>query len=65
MTADTDFGAPYINEQATFIWLNESGEKVAKIEELNDTSFRKGWEPKYYKHIGFGQPPAPTINAQY
>lgn len=60
MKADTGFGEPYINEQATFIWFDESGEKVTKIEEMNDTAFRRDWEPKYYVHIGWGQPPKPA-----
>lgn len=54
--ADTDFG-PYENEQAVFIAFDESGEKVSKIEEMNDTAFRQAWDPKYYEHIGWGQPP--------
>jgi hypothetical protein len=60
MKADTGFGEPYINEQATFLWFDETGQKVNRIEEMNDTAFRRDWEPKYYKHIGFGQPPKPT-----
>ena len=54
--ADTEFG-PYINEQAVFIEFDGSGEKVSKIEEMNDTAFRTEFDPKYYKHIGWGQPP--------
>ncbi len=51
--ADTSFG-PYNNEQAVFISFDESGEKVNKIEEMNDTAFRKEFDPKYYQHIGWG-----------
>ena len=57
--ADTDF-EPYVNEQAVFITFDKSGEKVCKIEEMNDTAFRKEWDPKYYKHIGWGQPAQPA-----
>ena len=54
--ADTAFG-PYENEQAVYISFDESGDKVNKIEEMNDTAYRKEWDPQYYKHIGWGQPP--------
>lgn len=57
--ADTPF-AEYKNEQAVFLTFDESGEKVCRIEEMNDTAFRKDWDPKYYKHIGWGQPTKPV-----
>ena len=51
--ADTSFG-PYNNEQVVFISFDESGERVNKNEEMNDTAFRKEFDPKYYQHIGWG-----------
>ncbi|ORX99968.1 hypothetical protein BCR34DRAFT_606450 [Clohesyomyces aquaticus] len=48
--ADTAFG-PYENEQAVFISFDESGQKVNKIEEMNDTAFRKEWDPKCLRTI--------------
>ncbi|KAG6015672.1 hypothetical protein E4U41_004578 [Claviceps citrina] len=54
--ADAPCGA-YANEQALFIAFDESGERVDRIEEMNDSAFRKEWDPKYYELIGFGQPP--------
>ncbi|KAG5975002.1 hypothetical protein E4U55_007907 [Claviceps digitariae] len=56
MRADAACGE-WVNEQALFIAFDESGEKVVRIEEMNDNAFRKEWDPKYYEMMGFGQPP--------
>ena len=29
---------------------------VNKIEEMNDTAFRKDWDPKYHEHVGLFKP---------
>lgn len=55
--ADTDFG-PYENEQAVFIEFDESGEKVRKIEEMNDALAREEFDRKYHDFHGVGKPPA-------
>lgn len=47
--ADTPF-MPYHNEQAVFIWINESGE-VSKIEEMFDSAFMADFMPRFQQHI--------------
>ncbi|KAG6016313.1 hypothetical protein E4U43_003922 [Claviceps pusilla] len=54
--ADAPCGA-YVNEQALFLAFDESGEKVVRIEEMNDSAFRKEWDLKYYALHGIGVPP--------
>ncbi|KAG6007653.1 hypothetical protein E4U21_005734 [Claviceps maximensis] len=55
VTADAACGA-YVNEQALFLKFDESGEKVTRIEELNDHAFRMEWDAKYYELIGVQEP---------
>jgi len=43
--ADAPWG-PYSNEHALFLWFDESGEKVTKVEELFDTVVMKDIMPK-------------------
>lgn len=45
-TANTPF-MPYRNEQAVFLWFDESGEKVDKIEEMFDSAFMEDFLPKF------------------
>ena len=49
--ADTPIG-PYQNEHACFVWFDESGEKVNKIEEMFDGVFMNEFLPKLDKYIG-------------
>ncbi|KAG6358774.1 hypothetical protein INS49_012293 [Diaporthe citri] len=48
--ANTPVG-PYQNEHALFLWFNEDGKKVEKIEEMFDGVFMKDFMPKLEKHI--------------
>lgn len=48
--ANTPVG-PYQNEHALFLWFNEDGNKVEKIEEMFDGVFMKEFMPKLEKHI--------------
>ena len=48
--ADSPMG-PYRNEHALFLWFNESGEKVDKIEEMFDGVFMKDFLPKLEQHV--------------
>jgi hypothetical protein len=48
--ADTPFG-PYKNEHALFLWFDESGEKVNKIEEMFDGLVMKEFLPKIMAHV--------------
>lgn len=48
--ADTPFG-PYHNEHALFLWFDESGEKVKKIEEMFDTVVMKDILPKINAYV--------------
>lgn len=47
--ADTPVG-PYSNEHALFIWFDESGKKVQKIEEMFDSVVMKDILPKLEKY---------------
>ncbi|KAI0121123.1 hypothetical protein BJ170DRAFT_600130 [Xylariales sp. AK1849] len=51
-TADTPFG-PYQNEHAIFLWFNESGEKVQKIEEMFDQIVMREFLPKLEQYAAF------------
>lgn len=48
--ADTLLG-PYNNEHALFLWLDESGEKVEKIEEMFDDAAMKDFLPKFEQYV--------------
>ncbi|KAI0013979.1 hypothetical protein F4779DRAFT_639150 [Xylariaceae sp. FL0662B] len=48
--ADTPFG-PYNNEHAIFLWFDNSGEKVQKIEEMFDDVAMKDFLPKFEKYL--------------
>lgn len=48
--ADTPLG-PYNNEHAVFVWFDESGEKVDKIEEMFDGVFMKEFLPKLDEYM--------------
>jgi hypothetical protein len=48
--ADTPFG-PYTNEHALFLWFDETGEKVQRIEEMFDESAMKDFQPKFEKYL--------------
>ncbi|KAL2168917.1 hypothetical protein VTG60DRAFT_6687 [Thermothelomyces hinnuleus] len=48
--ADTPVG-PYSNEHALFVWFDESGEKVTKIEEMFDSIVIKDFFPKVQAYI--------------
>ncbi|KAK4124751.1 hypothetical protein N657DRAFT_331757 [Parathielavia appendiculata] len=43
--ADSPSG-PYQNEHAVFLWFDESGEKVTRMEEMVDSAFLKDYMPK-------------------
>jgi hypothetical protein len=47
--ADSPWG-PYRNEHALFLWFDESGEKVRKIEELFDTVVMNEFLPKIQQY---------------
>lgn len=49
--ADSPWG-PYSNEHALFLWFDESGEKVTKIEELFDTTVMNTFLPKIKERAG-------------
>ena len=49
--ADAPWG-PYQNEHALFVWFDESGEKVNKIEELFDTVVMNEVLPKIHAVVG-------------
>ncbi|EEQ33884.1 hypothetical protein McanCB56680_006474 [Microsporum canis] len=49
-TADSPFG-PYKNEQACFVWFDESGEYVTRIEEMFDGVFMQNFLPKLEAYI--------------
>lgn len=49
-SANTPFG-PYQNEHALFLWFDEDGKKVEKIEEMFDGVFMKDFMPKLEKHL--------------
>ncbi|MCJ1275996.1 hypothetical protein MMC21_003801 [Puttea exsequens] len=49
--ADTPIG-PYNNEHACFVWFDESGEKVNRIEEMFDGVFMNEFLPKLDNYIG-------------
>jgi hypothetical protein len=38
---------PYHNESAVFLWFDESGQKVEKIEEMFDSAFMEDFLPKF------------------
>lgn len=48
--ANTPIG-PYQNEHALFLWFDEDGKKVEKIEEMFDGVFMKDFMPKLEKYI--------------
>ncbi|KAH8653813.1 hypothetical protein BX600DRAFT_440865 [Xylariales sp. PMI_506] len=48
--ATTPFG-PYRNEHALFLWFDESGEKVQRIEEMFDDAAMRDFQPKFEKYI--------------
>lgn len=48
--ADTPFG-PYSNEQAVFLWFNEEGDKVEKIEEMFDSAFMAEFMPNFREYM--------------
>ncbi|KAI7788173.1 hypothetical protein LA080_012238 [Diaporthe eres] len=48
--ANTPIG-PYQNEHALFLWFDEDGKKVEKIEEMLDGVFMKDFMPKLEKYI--------------
>lgn len=48
--ADSPLG-PYNNEHALFLWFDESGEKVNKIEEMFDGVFMKDFLPKLQHYM--------------
>lgn len=48
--ADTPFG-PYRNEHALFLWFNEIGDRVQKIEEMFDAVVMKEFLPKLDKYV--------------
>lgn len=49
--ADTPFGVEWTNEYACFITLDESGEKIVKLEEMVDSAFMKAFFPLFQKHM--------------
>lgn len=48
--ADSPFG-PYHNEHAIFLWFDDSGEKLCKIEELFDTVVMNEFLPKIHQYL--------------
>jgi hypothetical protein len=42
---------PYHNEQAVFVWFDESGENIAKIEEMFDAAFMDEFLPKFHHYM--------------
>jgi hypothetical protein len=48
--ADTPAG-PFHNEAAVFIWFDESGEKVAKLEEMMDSAVVKEVMPRLQPYL--------------
>lgn len=51
-TADTPFG-PYNNEHAIFLWFNEAGDEIVKIEEMFDQFTMKEFLPQLMKYAEF------------
>jgi len=48
--ADSPFG-PYQNEHSLFVWFDESGEKVQKIEEMFDNVVMNEFLPKIQAYV--------------
>ena len=48
--ADTPFG-PYNNEHSLFLWFDETGENVQKIEEMFDAVVMKDFLPKLEQYV--------------
>lgn len=48
--ADTPFG-PFSNEHAVFLWFDESGKYVEKIEEMFDAVAMKEFLPKISQYV--------------
>nr|POE78409.1 austinol synthesis protein h [Quercus suber] len=48
--ADSPVG-PYANEHALFLWFDEHGTKVTRIEEMFDAAFMDGFLPKLHEHM--------------
>ncbi len=49
--ADTPFGIEWINEYACFVTLDESGERIVKLEEMIDSAFMKSFYPIFQKYL--------------
>lgn len=49
--ADTSLGMEWRNECATFVTLDESGEKIVKLEEMVDSAFMKAFFPIFQKYM--------------
>ncbi len=54
--ADTPFG-DWTNEYAVFFTFDESGEKIAKIEEMVDSAFLNDFFPKFQSFLREQQQP--------
>lgn len=48
--AESPFG-PYHNEHSVFVWFDESGQQVKRIEEMFDQIFMNNFLPKLEKYI--------------
>ncbi|PHH92986.1 hypothetical protein CDD83_2819 [Cordyceps sp. RAO-2017] len=48
--ADTPFG-PYENEHSLFVWFDETGGKVQKIEEMFDTLVMQEFQPQIENYL--------------
>ena len=63
--ADTPFG-PYENEQAVFLWFNEEGDKIGKIEEMFDSAFMHGFLSRFREYMAkkAGEAQVQSLNPQ-
>lgn len=49
--ADTPFGVEWTNEYACFVTLDESGERIVKLEEMVDSAFMQSFFPIFQKYL--------------
>ncbi|KAK5654597.1 hypothetical protein OQA88_7227 [Cercophora sp. LCS_1] len=61
--AKTPFGA-WTNEYAVFFTFDESGEKIAKIEEMVDSAFLNDFYPKFQNYLRQQQQQQQQVTAQ-
>nr|POE56462.1 hypothetical protein CFP56_33434 [Quercus suber] len=48
--ADSPIG-PYANEHALFLWFDDEGSRVTRIEEMFDAAFMDGFLPKLHEYM--------------